>query len=58
MNYSVQAPIYWVKNWTQIMDEAVNPAIQAIFADEMSVPDALKQAVDMGNALTEGRWVN
>ena len=58
MNYSVQAPIYWVKNWTQIMDEAITPAIQAIFADEMSVPDALQQAVDMGNALTEGRWVN
>lgn len=57
MNYAVQAPIYWVKNWTQIMDEAVNPAIQAIFADEMSVPDALNQAVEMGNALTEGRWV-
>ena len=58
MNYAVQAPIYWVKNWTQIMDEAVNPAIQAIFADEMSVADALNQAVEMGNALTEGRWVN
>ena len=27
MNYSVQAPIYWVKNWTQIMDEAITPAI-------------------------------
>jgi multiple sugar transport system substrate-binding protein len=58
MNYAVQAPIYWVKNWTQIMDEAVNPAVQAILADEMSVADAMNQAVEMGNSLTEGRWVN
>jgi multiple sugar transport system substrate-binding protein len=58
MNYAVQAPIYWVKNWAQIMDEAINPAVQAIFADEMSVADALNQAVEMGNAYTEGRWVN
>ncbi|MCA9881921.1 MAG: sugar ABC transporter substrate-binding protein [Anaerolineaceae bacterium] len=58
LNYAVQAPIYWVKNWPQIMDEAIGPAIEAIFADEMSVADGLNQAVEMGNALTEGRWVN
>lgn len=57
MNYAVQAPIYWVRNWPQIMDEAVNPAVQAIFAGEMSVEEALNQAVEMGNALTAGRWV-
>ena len=57
MNYAVQAPIYWVRNWPQIMDEAVNPAVQAIFAGEMSVEEALNQAVEMGNMFTAGRWV-
>ncbi|MEZ4737524.1 MAG: sugar ABC transporter substrate-binding protein [Caldilineaceae bacterium] len=56
-NYSVQAPIYWVKNWTQIMDEAITPAMQGLMANELTVDEAVNQAVTDAAPLMQGTWV-
>ena len=51
-----QPPAYWLKNLGQIFSEAVNPAIQLLWAGEATAQEATDQAVRDAGAVMQGRW--
>jgi len=50
-----QAPVYWLRNYGQIVDEAITPAFSLIWAGEASTQQAMDQAVQEGQKLLQGR---
>lgn len=55
-NAPKQAPIYWVRNQDQIMQEAVNPAMGLLWTGEASAQEAMDQAVETAGPMMQGRW--
>jgi multiple sugar transport system substrate-binding protein len=51
-----QAPVYWLKNQSQIFSEAVNPAQSALWSGELSAQEAMDQAVANAAPIMQGRW--
>jgi ABC-type glycerol-3-phosphate transport system substrate-binding protein len=55
LNYApVQPPIYSLKNFGPIQNDAVTPGLQAVFAGEKPAQDAMDEAV--ANAVMQGRY--
>lgn len=52
----VQAPLYYVKNFGQLVDEAIQPAMELIWNNEATAASALQQAVEQAAPLMQGRW--
>jgi multiple sugar transport system substrate-binding protein len=53
LNNAYPPPIYSIKNFGQIMNEGVTPALQAVFAGEKSAQEAMDEAA--ANAVMQGR---
>jgi multiple sugar transport system substrate-binding protein len=49
-------PQYWLKNLDQIMEEAVTPAMESIFAGEATAQEAMDTAVEAATPMMQGRW--
>lgn len=56
VNHSRQLPSYFVRNYAQVLDKAIRPAIQRIWNNEATAAEALRQAVIDGEPLLQGRW--
>ncbi|MEA2586050.1 MAG: multiple sugar transport system substrate-binding protein [Thermomicrobiales bacterium] len=54
LNNAKQPPIYSVMNLGQIQNEAVGPALQALFAGEKTAQEAMDEAA--ANAVMQGRY--
>ena len=50
-----QAPVYWLRNYGQILDEAITPALSLMWTGEANAQPAMDQAVKEGQALLQGR---
>ena len=47
--------MYWLRNYGQILDEAIMPALSLIWAGEANAQQAMDQAVKEGKELLQGR---
>jgi len=56
VNYSVPMPSSYLRNYAQVLDVALEPAIDRIWNNEASAADAFAQAVKMAEPLMQGRW--
>jgi multiple sugar transport system substrate-binding protein len=52
----VRTPHYYVKNFGQIADEVIQPAMEQVWNDTTSVADAMARAVTEAALLLNGRW--
>ena len=50
-----QYPMYWLRNYGQMLDEAIMPALSLIWAGEANAQQAMDQAVKEGQELLQGR---
>jgi len=50
-----QIPMYWLRNYDQILDEAITPALSLIWAGEADAQQAMDQVVKDGQKLLQGR---
>ena len=50
-----QYPMYWLRNYGQMLDEAIAPALSLIWAGEANAQQAMDQAVKEGQELLQGR---
>lgn len=51
-----QAEIYQLKNISQILSEAVDPAMELLWAGKLTAQEATNQAVEKAKPLMEGHW--
>jgi multiple sugar transport system substrate-binding protein len=57
LNNTPHQPVqYWLKNAGQIFSEAIDPAIGALWANEMTAQEAMDQAAAAAKDLLQGRW--
>jgi multiple sugar transport system substrate-binding protein len=56
VSYSTPLPSYYLRNYAEVLDKALRPAIDKIWNNETSAADALKQAVEDATPLMQGRW--
>lgn len=57
LNYTpIQPPVYWLKNYFQIMSEAVDPAMELLWTGEATAQEAADQAVRDAESLMQGKW--
>jgi len=56
VNYSMSLPSYYVRNYAEVLDVALRPAINKIWNNESSAADAFAQAVKNAEGLMQGRW--
>ncbi len=52
----VRTPHYYVKNFGQIADEAIQPAVDLVWRNEATAAEAMAQAVRDAAPLMAGRW--
>ena len=52
----VRTPHYYVKNFGQIADQVIQPAVDRVWNDEASAAEAMRQAVREASPLLAGRW--
>ena len=55
-NTPVQPSVYWLRNWGQINNEVITPAMQLIWTNEATPQEAMDQAVQDARSLLQGRW--
>jgi multiple sugar transport system substrate-binding protein len=56
LNYSTPIPSYYLRNYADILDNAIRPAIEKVWNNEATAADALTQAVRDAAPLMQGRW--
>jgi multiple sugar transport system substrate-binding protein len=56
VNYSVPLPSYYLRNYTQVLDVALRPAMNSIWNNEASAAQAFAEAVKKAQPLMQGRW--
>lgn len=57
LNFTPTQPsVYWLRNWGQIFNEVITPAMQLIWTNEATPQEAMDQAVRDAAPLMEGRW--
>jgi multiple sugar transport system substrate-binding protein len=56
VNYSTPLPSYYLRNYAEVLDQALRPAIQRIWNNEASAAEALRQATQAARPLMQGRW--
>ena len=50
-----QIPMYWLRNYGQMLDEAITPALSLMWSGEANAQQAMDQAVQEGQKLLQGR---
>lgn len=59
LNYTpIQPPAYWLKNYFQIVSEAVDPALELLWTGEATAQEAADQAVRDAEPLMQGKWTD
>jgi multiple sugar transport system substrate-binding protein len=56
LSYSTPLPSYYLRNYAQVLDQALGPAIDQIWNNEARAADALKRAVQTAEPMMAGRW--
>jgi multiple sugar transport system substrate-binding protein len=56
VNHSTPLPSYYLRNYAEVLDKAIRPAIEKIWNNEASAAAALEQAVQDAAPLMQGRW--
>jgi hypothetical protein len=56
LNYAMQVPSYYLRNYDQVLEIALRPAIERIWNNEISAAAALHEAVKVAGPLMAGRW--
>jgi multiple sugar transport system substrate-binding protein len=56
VNYSVPLPSYYLRNYTQVLDIALRPALNSLWNNEASAAEAFAEAVRVAEPLMQGRW--
>jgi multiple sugar transport system substrate-binding protein len=56
MNNTTPLPSYYVRNYAEVLDKAVRPAMESIWNNEATAAEALRQAVAAAQPLMQGRW--
>ncbi|HSL42427.1 MAG TPA: sugar ABC transporter substrate-binding protein [Anaerolineales bacterium] len=56
LNYSMPIPSYYLRNYAQVLDVALRPAIDSIWNNEASAVEAFAEAVKTAEPLMQGRW--
>jgi len=56
VNYSTPLPSYYLRNYAEVLDLAIRPAIEKIWNNEATAADALREAVNDGLPYMQGRW--
>lgn len=56
VNYSVPLPSYYIRNYAQVLEVALRPAINKIWNNEASAAEAFAEAVKAAAPLMQGRW--
>lgn len=56
LNYSTPLPSYYLRNYAEVLDKAIQPAVEKIWNNQASAADALRQAVLDAAPLMQGRW--
>lgn len=52
----VRTPHYYVKNFGQIAEEVIQPAINEVWTNALPVAEAMARAVEEAQPLLQGRW--
>jgi multiple sugar transport system substrate-binding protein len=56
VNYSMPLPSYYVRNYAQVLDVALRPAINRIWNHEATAAEAFAEAAKASETLLQGRW--
>jgi multiple sugar transport system substrate-binding protein len=56
VDYSMPIPSYYLRNYAEVLDVALRPAINSIWNNEMRAADAFADAVKTAEPLMQGRW--
>lgn len=56
LSYSIPLPSYYLRNYGQVLDQALGPALERIWNNEAGAAEALKRAVQDAQPLMAGRW--
>jgi hypothetical protein len=56
LSYSTPLPSYYLRNYAQVLDVALRPAIDRIWNNEAGAAEALAEAVKTAQPLMDGRW--
>ena len=56
LDYSTPIPSYYLRNYAEILDNAIRPAIEKVWNNDATAEEALKQAVRDAEPLIQGRW--
>ena len=48
LNPPRQYPVYWLRNYSQMLDEAITPTLSLIWSGEANAQQAMDQAVQEG----------
>jgi multiple sugar transport system substrate-binding protein len=56
LNYSMPIPSYYLRNYAEVLDVALRPAIDRVWNNEASAAEAFADAVKVAEPLMQGRW--
>ncbi len=56
VNYSMPLPSYYLRNYAEVLDVALRPAIDSIWNNQASAAEAFAEAVKKAQPLMQGRW--
>lgn len=56
VNYSMPMPSYYLRNYAEVLDVALRPAISSVWNNEASAAEAFAEAVKTAEPLMQGRW--
>ena len=56
VNYSRPLPSYYLRNYAAVLDSAIRPALERIWANRATAAEALAGAVQTAAPLMQGRW--
>ncbi len=56
INYSRPLPSYYLRNYAAVLDAAIRPAVERLWANRATAAQALREAVQTAAPLMHGRW--
>ena len=56
LHHAVPLPSYYIRNYAEVLDKAVRPAMERIWNNEATAAEALEQATAAAQPLLQGRW--
>jgi multiple sugar transport system substrate-binding protein len=56
VNYARPLPSYYLRNYAEVLDGAIRPALEKIWSHQATAAEALREAVQAAAPLMQGRW--